>query len=588
MKGLYRGYKIRNSRLDALEASPPSYLASASVALANQAFEDVDSEEVLRELYDHLAMKYALLDRVIRARKLHHSRFFALNMDYGHQNYLDVLSSRRSVVARALERLERRVADVLYEHQKWFKWVRQCQDDEETARENEKKKIKREAALFKRHVQDVQARTNELRVRENFKRQEDFLNEAYNTRLSEEEQEAEWDPIENVIEDERGNYIDLIKHILHMTEVVDQNDKRPDQKSTSNEIIAAPISAAPPYTKSSKKSKKSSSKPLIADKAVHDTKSQVRERLRTGVKLSYGRGLHLAGTIDNPVETHEKTAPVPDDEIDVLLANMAEIKQLLFCRLLLSHASVLPAAIKANSVDELLSDKEVTTTDLRDIALKLDDPGLQEIRDACADLARGEEEVDDEGDDSDDSEGTYEVDKNVQRLKKLGLSSKNPPREGIPEKWAPEREKNITKSKQQRQQMSDSLQGPPYESEVEKGRSIIDFGEVDDKGKFRSKKIRVKICGRHIYNYPSESAISRGGWLQFSLIVKDSDLHVAIKLCRHWLEFFELNILANFQYFPAAKWLVWKGDRFRQQLLQMVCLLHLENCNIDAHDSGRG
>jgi len=91
--GLYRGYKNRNARLDALEKAPPSYLATSKIALANQTFADIDSEDTLHDLYDHLFLNFRLLDRVIRARKLHHSHFFSMNCDYGHQNYLDILSS---------------------------------------------------------------------------------------------------------------------------------------------------------------------------------------------------------------------------------------------------------------------------------------------------------------------------------------------------------------------------------------------------------------------------------------------------------------------------------------------------------------
>lgn len=534
---------------------------------------DLDSEESLHEIYDYLALKYALLDRVIRARKLHHSRFFSLNMDYGHQNYLDILSSRRSIVVRALERLERRVGEVLYQKQKWFTWVRQCQDDEETARENEKKRIKKEAALFKRHMKDEQSRMRELRAKEDIKRQETYLDEAYNTRLSEEEQEAEWDPIEDVIEDERGNYIDPIKHILLLTEAVEDGKEgsKPEASANGATAIEAGSSTAVTGTTSSKKSKKSKQKGPVSetvvklpDKSSHDTKSQVRRRLREGVKLSYGKGMHIAGTIDNPVETHDKTAPVPDDEIGLLLEDMSEVKHLLFCRLLLSHATVLPAAIRANSVDEFLNDKEVSDTDLRDLALKMDNPGLQEIRDACADLGRGEEEEDDEYEEPE----ALKVDKRDERLKKLGL--KRPARGGLPESWAPFRERRVTQQKRERQGLVDQSGGLMGLVPKEKPSTIIDFGDLDEEGEFKSKKVRVKICGRYIYNYPSEKAISRGGWLQFCLIAKDSDLHDAIQLCRHWDEFFDLNILAHFQYFPAAKWLVWKGDRSRQQLLQLV------------------
>ena len=559
-----------------MDASPPAYLAECSTALANQNFGDVDSEEILQELYDHLALKHALFDRVIRARKLHHSRFFSLTLDYGHQHYLDTLSNRKFIVLRALERLERRTAEVLYQKRKWFSWVRQAQDLEETQRESEKKRIKKEAALFKRHAKDMQLRVRDLRAREDAKRSEAFLEEAYRDRMSEEEEDAHWDPIEDVIEDERGNYVDLIKHILFMTEDMgnDQETENPEPVQIRDAEIGQPIESN--VAKTSKKAKKSKQKALtngsdlaLPDKLVHDTASQVRRRLRDGVKLSYAGGMHISGTIDNPVELRDKSAPFPDLEIDELLRDMAEVKHLLFCRLLLGHAAVLPAAIKANSVDDFLNNKDVADTDLRDLAIKLDNPGLQEIRDACADLSRGEEEDDEH---SNGREEDVEIGELAEEMKKPRLpkdmehfrqkrlwSSRK-----LPESWAPEREKQAQQHKMFQQRFE--AQSNPED----KGKTWIDFGDVDDGGHFSSKKMRVKICGRYIYNYPSEKAISRGGWLQFCLIAKDSNLHDAIKLCRHWDEFFALNILANFQYFPAAHWLRWKGDRLRQQLLQLV------------------
>jgi len=89
----------------------------------------------MRELYDHLFQRYNLLDRVIRARKLHHSRFFSFSLDYGHKLYLN---QQKSTVIRALEKLECRTAEILYKRQKWLKWIRQCQGDEEQQAEIEK------------------------------------------------------------------------------------------------------------------------------------------------------------------------------------------------------------------------------------------------------------------------------------------------------------------------------------------------------------------------------------------------------------------------------------------------------------------
>lgn len=534
----------------------------------------------MHELYDYLFSRSKLLDRVIRARKLHHTHFFAINCDYGHQYYLDVLSSRRNITVRVLERLERRIGEVLYEQAKWFKWVCECQDTEEQQRENEKKKIKKEAALFRRHMKEVQSRMRELRAKEDLKRQETYLEEVYKERLSQEEQEAEWDPIEDVIEDERGNYIDLIKHILFMTDSAIDTQGTTVQEPSSDNAVESESPGTPVVPTVPSKSKRSkqktltdtSSRPQIPNKAAHDTRSQVRKRLKEGVKVHYGKGLHVTGTIDNPVELKDKTAPFPDEEIDEVLKDMAEIKQLLFCRLLSSHATMLPAAIEFDGVEEFLSNGDVSDKDLRDLALKMDNPGLQEIRDACADLGRGEEEEDDHYDNDDD-----EIDDEATRGKEIlakqiqaGLQGTDlKTRSGRTENWAPEREKQTKLALRERQSLVDQS-GDTNELGSKQGKTMIDFGDIDDQGKFKSRKMRVKVCGRYIYNYPSERAVSRGGWLQFCLLAKDSQFHEIIKLCRHWDEFFDLNILANFQYFPAANWLIWKGDRGRQQLLQLV------------------
>jgi hypothetical protein len=98
-------------------ANPPTYIAKRSTPLANQIFDDVEEETTLNEIHDHLFLRFQLLDRVIRARKLHHSRFFSQDMDYGHENYLYQLQSQRCVVLKALERLERRTAEIVHKKQ---------------------------------------------------------------------------------------------------------------------------------------------------------------------------------------------------------------------------------------------------------------------------------------------------------------------------------------------------------------------------------------------------------------------------------------------------------------------------------------
>lgn len=131
------------------------------------------------EIHEHLLWQYRLLDRVIKARKLHHSHFYAQNMDYGHQQYLDSSLNMKVTVTKALERIDTQTTAVLYRKRKWFQWVKQCQEEDEKTRENEKKKIRREAALFRRQAKEIQRRMRELRAKEDALQQEQFLEQAY-------------------------------------------------------------------------------------------------------------------------------------------------------------------------------------------------------------------------------------------------------------------------------------------------------------------------------------------------------------------------------------------------------------------------
>lgn len=595
-QALYKGYKRRNAQLEELDKAEPHYLANSALPLANETFADIGSESILQEIYDHLSKKQALLDRVIRARKLHHSRFFSLELDYGHQHYLDVLSNQKFLVSRALERLERRTAEVLYERQRWFKWVRQLEDDEESQRQNEKKKIKQEAALFRRHEKEVKRRRQELKAKEDKRRQELALEEAIKKRATNEdglsihEEGDDWDPIEDALDNERGSYIALIRHFLLMVSTtVDESDgeaRQPgwdDQPSISQYLdrpsdsgVSVKSSVVGPKVSEKSRKGKTNRKKENANTtserqpsmSAQDSTEQIRDRLREGVKHSYASGPHIAGTINNPVELMETTAPFPDEEIDQLILDIAEIKQLLLCRLLLSHAALLPAALKADSIDDFLDDKDVTDQDLRDLCLKMETPGFQEIRDACADLGRSGEDEDEEPNEDDDSssvdstdddqEGNFQAAKGSRRAGRRLLPGSRPEPH-----WAPDREKQM----QTRRQVPQS----PFEhSQEDKIHSLIDFGDLDAEGKFKPRKVRVKVCGKYIYNYPSERSIPRRGWLQFSIIAKDSQLYDVIKLCRNWDEFWELNVLVNWRYFPTANWLIWRGDQLKSQLLQLV------------------
>ncbi|KAI0197641.1 hypothetical protein F4808DRAFT_473678 [Astrocystis sublimbata] len=583
--GLYAGYKKRNAVLDGLADQAPQYLKSSSTPLANEAFENVADEDVLEEIHSHLFKEYVLLGKVIDARKLHHKHFYPLKLDYGHQAYLDTLSNRRHIVFRALERAVKRIAEVLYAKEKWFQWVEEVQHREESNREKEAKKVKLETAMFKRHWDKLQTHLRAQREKEEKQRQEAFLETAYQERIgaaARSDEDAEmWDPIEDFIAEERFRYVDLIKHFLWLLDEEEQA-----APATDTDLTIAAQSDTVPTKKSKKKSKSKDPKSsnVVAkgaqshnadsmlnqsgrggqtkildmmerrgtsrkaienntepEKSNIETEEKMRKRLKEGVEKNYDNihGPILVGSLEIPHGTHDRTPPMEDDEIELLISDIKEIKTLLFCRLLLSHASLLPAALRATSVHEFLNDTEIAEADLRDICLKVEQPSLQDIRDACADLIREDEPETEENLDDQIEELTLE--ELIMHDRKYG-----------------------------------HLQGPAWyyrniiqhQSEL-RGKFATSLEEFLEPAMKKSEKMKVQICGKSIWNYSSELSMSREGWLQFSVLAKGCDLRHAVQLCRNWAEFSELNSLASWQYFPASNWVSWGTDRLTKQLHEL-------------------
>jgi hypothetical protein len=387
---------------------------------------------------------------------------------------------------------------------------------------------------------------------------------------------------------------DLIEHFLWIEpskprESTDAKDETAPSDNANSSVTTtpskptakAPSVSQPTTTTSSKKSKKKKTsnsagnvepatpkaQDRAPDKSLIETKEEMVNRLKFGTQYNRtkSRGMMIAGTVENPV-MELKTVTFPEDEIERLLQEVYEIKQLLFCRLLLSHAALLPAALRAKSVEEFLSDEEVTPAALRDLCLRMESPGLQEIRDACADLFRADEEEDDEP-----KPVRPETPKDeLSHLDHWG-GGKRPG--ALPDKWISKRDKIAAK----KEERAANGKGTSVDEALgTMGGGMIDFGQ-SEQGSLEQQKIKVNICGRSIWNYPSSKAMNRKGWLQFCIIAKDSRLEDAIALCRHWDEFYELNILACWHYFPGANWADFVGSRPRQQMLQLV------GCSVFSH-----
>lgn len=572
---------------------PPFLVKNSATPPANLSFKNLKDPIELHEIQAHLFKQYVLLGKVIAARQLHHKHFFSLEMDYGHKVYLEKLQARHIGTLRALERIEQRTAAVLYEREQWFKWVKATQAEEEATREKEQKKVKLEAAMFQRHWKDLQSRLKSLRDKEEKLRQNAYLEQVWKERITSatggEGEAEEWDPIEDMMAEEREKYLDLIRQFLWF-DLKDTKEKpaQHDEQELQNqedegsapqtEVVAAPVTIENEVDegkdtqrnvkKSKQKSKgkkkkgkkpaieatptSESSGPLTTSKASGnqvevgkghiESNEEVRRRLREGVERDHSGlyGPQLVGTIQNPLETHGRTAPLPEEDIERLLLDIADIKALLLCRTLLSHATLLPAALRAKSVEEFIDDPSIAHTDLRDLCLKVEQPDLQALRDACADFARGDN----------------------------------------PEPPPPEEELEVLSTEEifRRNLMYGDMNEMGLFSALMSRRSKkIMAAELnnlkgDSEKKPKGKRMKITICGKTIWNHASELAMARDGWLQFSVMAKDCTFEEAVHLCRNWDEFYELQTLVLWHFFPSAKWASWSQNALTEQLLHMVRL----------------
>lgn len=273
-----------------------------------------------------------------------------------------------------------------------------------------------------------------------------------------------------------------------------------------------------------------------------ESQEEVHRRLREGIQRDHSglNGLQLVGTIQSPVETHGRTAPLPEEDIGRLVSDIAEIKALLLCRTILSHATLLPAALRAKSIEEFIEDPSISHSNLRDLCLKVEHPKLQELRDACADFARGDNPDPPPPEEELEVLSTEEVlrrnlmygDMNAMGLFAMLMSNK-----------------------------SKRLMGAEYPGHSEK--------------KPKDKRMKITVCGKTIWNHASEAAMARDGWLQFSVMAKDCSFEDAVSLCRNWDEFYELQTLVLWHFFPSAKWASWSQNVMTEQLLHMVNLIRI-------------
>lgn len=139
--------------------------------------------------------------------------------------------------------------------------------------------------------------------------------------------------------------------------------------------------------------------------------------------------------------------------------------------------------------------------DLRNRCLKVEQPTLQALRDACADFAR-------------DNESDVELAREDEV--RQHASTQIPARKNVYDllrEWS----------------MFQNLISPVGRKALEEQADLLLAEDAPKK----SGKMKVRICGRGIWNYGSENAMARNGWLPCSIMAKDCSFEEAIALCRN-------------------------------------------------------
>ncbi|KAH8724249.1 hypothetical protein GQ44DRAFT_283547 [Phaeosphaeriaceae sp. PMI808] len=282
-------------------------------------------------------------------------------------------------MVKALEKVGKRAAALVHKHKQWYEWVKKAQDEEENHGETEAKKVKVESLLFKRHQKEVTRHQHQRRVKENMKQQERL------SEMSQDEQD-EWDPIQDVYGYEKENYVDLIKFFLMVKDDKQVNEDDMASLKIDESSTSAPIPRGKALPKSAKKrvNKANAEIKKLADPTSQtaegrganvietETKQEMRKRLRSPLKDEEPAGCRMIG--DGPPSVNAATFALPGDEIEQLLDEVAEMKNFIFCRLLLTQATLLPIALKADTIDNFLARSEVTREHLRGLCLKLERP----------------------------------------------------------------------------------------------------------------------------------------------------------------------------------------------------------------------
>lgn len=467
-------------------------------------------------------------------------------------------------------------------------WVKELEAEDDAKQEAEKKKVRAEAKLYKEYLERVE----EIKAAE----QERIRAEV--------EQEEVWDPIEDVVRDQRVGYVALVRALL---------EKRPEGVEEEKEAVER----AREVDKKGRIVEDMKLKGLVnyTKRFGLDAGKRKRMDFRPVTRVMDENGNYEGGAVGllgkkgEEDELYEGTLDAINDlfnlergaagyllnEREATLTKMEEesrdVKELLLLRLIAQKPHLLRVALNKQSVDEFLKDEEVKNTDLRDLALALANPTLKQLRNACADywvereLFEEDEESTFDSDEEDDDTASVNTEESddmpaLQDVDDDTPEQPKPPKEKKAEPVQTDAEleaileqavggltfadvANETNPEAAPETAAAADNGNTNADGSENGEDVggdadSAFGGSDggdsamsgDSGFGGETSNSVTICNTRIYNYAgsTKEPLPRKGWFQFVLMTGCTP-DQARSLCMTFKELKELELLMATNYF---------------------------------------
>ncbi|KAF2668818.1 hypothetical protein BT63DRAFT_286330 [Microthyrium microscopicum] len=566
----YISYKRSNAELDSLRNNLPSYFNPPIITIENGNYHGLKLND-LNVIHEYLHRRHALLDKVIRARMLHSTRFFSWTLHDqstepdGHAKYVEYLKTDKNSTLRALQNLLARIDEVTWENEQWYAWVKEQQQLEAVLEDEELRKVKDENKLYQQHLKAVKIFLSKSHRKQEERKNEDIeeiWEMTMTTRFG--SNKETWDLVEAALAEERADCIEMIKLFLWLADE-DQNPKplvvppvnllehfhlsstaasQKDEVSQRDETSRKEHTdqqeeAAQEGKKNNPRGKKAGEKSaskephLVASCSKSDSKGHSNlpgkdDPAKSAVPIpkdSIESRHDMQKRLESGVRSHcgyKDVPPMRPDQVEEELANVQQIKKLLFCRHLLSHGSLFRIAVKAMSIEEFLANKDLEVSELQSLCLRLVNPSFEEIRDACADFHRVNDSAPSGAENQLDSTG-----------------------------------KDVTTKVSHGRKDSNALNVPMKSPSLSQKQAA-----QKAKPKSAGAKTQLTVVGFSIWNHASERSMSRKAWLQFSILTTNCDFYTAIGLCRSWDEFSELSVLCTSDYFLSPTWWLWSAHEW--------------------------